>query len=70
MNKPTTALKEKTRMNKLPTAMRLSLSALALGTGVAAQAQAPVITNITMVAPPLRVQPKRTIFLLASYLSS
>ena len=36
-------------MNKPTTAMKLSLGALALGVTVAAQAAAPVITNITMV---------------------
>src|ERR1039457_2147940 len=36
-------------MNELTTAMKLSLCALGLGTGVAAQAAAPVITNITTV---------------------
>src|ERR1017187_4643317 len=36
-------------MNELKTPMKLSLSALALGTGMAAQAAAPVIANITTV---------------------
>ena len=36
-------------MNKTITAMKLSLGAMALGAKVAAQAAAPVITNLTMV---------------------